>query len=109
MRITKNITILFAITFWSFCVSAQYVTQVVNSSSGEFGWGSEGFYFEVSQPFVTSCSTSNLVVLQSNHPLFKETMATVLMAITTQSSLRVTVSGCYNNRPKVVAVGILSN
>jgi hypothetical protein len=109
MKTIKKFIILFAVGFFSFCASAQYVTQTVNSNGGDFGWGSEGFYFQVSQPFSTGCSITNFVVLQSNHPLFKENMVTVLMAITTQSPLKVTVNGCYNNRPNVVAVGISSN
>jgi hypothetical protein len=106
MKIISKIIILFSVGFWSFCASAQYVTQNVTSSSGEFGWGSEGFYFQVSTPFSTGCPITNFAVIQSDHPLFKQNIAFILMAITTQSTLRITVNGCYNNRPKVVAVGI---
>jgi hypothetical protein len=109
MKIIKNFIILLSIGFWPLFAFAQYVTQAVTSNNGEFGWGSEGFYFQVSTPFATGCSITNFVVVQSDHPLFKQNLAVILMAITTQSSMRVTVNGCYNNRPKVVAVGISSN
>lgn len=97
-----------AMTLPALC-AAQHVSKETYSSSGNFGWGSEGFYFKVSDPFVTGCTYSDQVVIKSSHPLFKENLVTVLMGITTQTKLSVTVKDCYNGRPDVVAVGVISN
>lgn len=83
-------------------------TVIVTTLTGAvLGWGGEGLYMNI--PGTDSsqgCSVTNQLVIAYDNPRFKESVAMALQVISGGSTANITVDNCYNNRPKVLAMGV---
>ena len=76
-------------------------------SGGQLGWGGEGFYVDIpiSETY-QGCSITNQLVIKSADPNYKESVAVALSIIAVGLGSRITVDGCFNNRPRVIGMGL---
>lgn len=76
-------------------------------TAANFGWGGEGLYLTINGTDTTQgCSITNQLIISAADAQFKADVATVLTLLTTGLTSSIIVSGCYNNRPLVIAMGI---